>query len=522
MTDSPREEFPEELNDWIITEQLFKENGLDTTPEETGQIDFLRNVNMVGRYLATNNHPVVQFAKFNDQNLVLSFDETEPIDLPSPFYPIDDEHQVWVINNRDVDELESNAFESPQISALTAFGYDANGKMFLFNLQSQTILGINGAPDFSRSMVRALAVEHIMEPWNAQRSIYLVGFEKPFASALKHQLADYHSSITIVEKLTDLAHDYRTLEQSSIFCIGQDPSTVSEFIKSTGDYAVAMAADIQIGGAFTYYQETGTEGALEPGNIYLQPMLMSEDSEDYETVLQNYEKALSQNAVAPETTAEPDEFEQILSSFNTVETTTDESLSQRIENSPVEQKQETEKPVMEEEEPAPETVAEPLSESTETPQNVGETVAQDPELPDSYLALMGESPRIVTARGDITGINAEIIAYTYLQQNYAEEPATFAGMCRTLWQADAAGSEKSTLSQRRKRAKDKVATMLPGVQFITERDGWHIHNLPSDIDLLSTHPNTIHPSQPLTATQWATPYIPALEKSIATATGQNR
>lgn len=508
MSNPSDEQLPEGLEDWAIAEQIFKDSGLESSSAESEQIDFLKNINMVGRYLSTLNGPVVQFSKFSNQNILLAFNEDEPVDLPSPFYPVDDEHQVWVINNRDIDDLEISAFDSPQISGLTAFGYDASGRMFLFNSQAQRILGINGQDDFSRAMVRAVAVEHIMEPWNSNRSVYLVGFESPFGDALKHQLSTYHSSISVVEKITDIAHGYDSLEDSSIFSIGQDAAEVSEFVKSSKEYSVAVVADVQIGGAFTYYQETEDSGALEPGNIYLQPMLLSDDSEDYAIVLENYQKALDEGTVPDDTSEEVDEFEQIVSGFEyTAE------VDGEPEPSVDENESEHEMPIVELKEAADIANTEPLLE---------EQPAEQPALPDSYLVLMNDKPKVITSSGDITGINAEIIAYTYLQQEYGSEPATFASLCSTLWNADASGPEKSKLSQRRKRAKDKVNTLLPEVQFITERDGWQIKHLTSDIELLATHPQIVPSANPLSKTAWAAPFTTILEKKIEGLTGRHQ
>lgn len=509
-------QLPEELQDWIITEQIFKESGLEIDQEAIEHNDFLRNLNAVGSFLASISSPTVQFAQVNDGQILLAFDELEPVDLGSPFFPVDDEGQVWALHHQDVDDLESYALESPQISALTAYGYNHADKMMLFNLQEQRILSINAAPEFAQAMVRGLAVEHAMEPWNATRTIYLVGFED-FGKALKYNLASYHSNIVLVDALTDLEHNGKTLENSTIFSIGQDAATVSEFVRTTTSFALGVVADVPIGGGFIYYQESEDRGALEPGDVTIFPFLMPRESEDYQIVEENYHKHLSETVSAPIDAPSSDvpqivegvdervvngELEDDLTSENTNSLDgefrfTDEDFQQLLEpHNPT---------AAEESDPEP-----AISASHQQVQEIAPSVA----APTAYLKLMGPAPEIIGETGSIGGFPAEIIAYTYLQQHFGPTAPTFSDLCTRLWGATPTGSNKSKFSARRKRAKEKLHELIPDAEFITERDGWQLNNLPTDID----HIPTIQPQAPLIQTPWAEPYLPALNQKITEAT----
>lgn len=510
-------QLPEELQDWIITEQIFKESGLELDQETIEHNDFLRNLNAVGSFLASISGPTVQFAQINDGQILLAFDEVEPVDLGSPFFPVDDEGQLWALHHQDVDDLESYALESPQISALTAYGYNHADKMMLFNLQEQRILSINAAPEFAQAMVRGLAVEHAMEPWNATRTIYLVGFED-FGKALKYNLASYHSNIVLVDALTDLEHNGQTLENCTIFSIGQGAGTVSEFVRTTTSFALGIVADVPIGGGFIYYQESDDRGALEPGDVTIFPFLMSRESEDYQIVEENYHKHLSEAVDAPAAVAsvEPQAVENLdeglpveevegavtsenVNSLDEEFRFTDEDFQKLLEPSAL--------PVAEEEEPEPEPVAlAPEPQEAETAPPVA--------APTAYLKLMGPAPELIGETGSIGGFPAEVIAYTYLQQQFGDTAPTFSDLCTRLWAAAPTGSNKSKFSARRKRAKEKLHELIPTAEFITERDGWHLINLVTDID----HIPAIEPQAPLTQTPWAEPYLPALNQKISEAT----
>lgn len=494
-------DLPEELQDWIITEQIFKESGLNLDQDTAEHNDFLRNLNAAGQYLANLNGPTVQFAQVTDNQILFAFDEQEPVDLTDPFYSIDDDHQLWALHHRDAEDLNTPPTDTPQISSLTAYGYNHADKMMLFNLQEQRILSINAQPAFAQAMVRALAVEHAMEPWNATRTIYLVGFGE-FAHALKYNLAPYHDKIIVVEALTDLAHDYQTLSHCTIFSIGQDAATVSEFIRTTKSFALGMVADVPIGGGFIYFQETEDRGALEPGNLTIFPFLMAEETEDYQAVEANYNRHLQEQPPEtptlpePPTTTEPKPEEATPTFTDEDFILTDEDLHNLLTPPAAPEEPTTEEPDTEHQ----------LEENKEpTPQ---------PTAPTGYLKLMGPTPELVGENGTITGFPAEVIAYTYLHHHYGDTPPTFSDMCARLWNATPTGSEKSKLSARRKRAKEKLHETIPEAEFITEREGWKVNNLPTDIDLIPQLPA----SEPLTKTPWASPYLDALNRKIAEAT----
>ncbi len=501
MAEQPNEEFNDQaINDWLIAEQIFKESDLQETAGEAETNDFLRIMNAVGLFLASQAAPTVQFAQFTDQQVVLVFDEENPVELPSPFFPADDEKQMWVIKNLSVEDLESYAFESPQISSLTAYGYNKEEKMMLFNLQEQRVLGINGYPEFSHAMIRGLAVEHAMEPWNSTRKIYFVGFGE-FGHALKYALDSYHPNIQVIEKLTDIEHDAQSLENSTLFCMGESAGTISEFVRTTNDFLLGVICDTQLGGGFTYYQEGEDDGSIEPGNVWIQPFLMEKESEDYENVVANYEKDLQEKA-------EINHSEDSHTSEVSTPSFTDEELESWLREEPAE-KASTE--VSSEE--TQEAVVDDVKEETDI---ASEPQATEPELPQGYLKLMGEKATLIGADNEkLSGFPAQVIAYTYLQQNFGDVPPTFADLCRTVWNTEPTGKEKSKLAARRKRAKEKLSEMIPGAELILEREGWHINNLVTDIDLISTNPSTITPQPPLTGEDWAQPYLTALETKIS-------
>ena len=378
----------------------------------------------------------------------------------------------------------------------------------LFNLQEQRVLGINGYPEFSQAMVRGLAVEHVMEPWNSMRKIYFVGFGE-FGKALKHALDSYHSDISVLDKLTDLEHSAESLENSTIFCMGESAGTVSEFVRTTKEFSLGIVCDTQLGGGFTYYQEGEDDGSIEPGNVWIQPFLMEKESEDYDTVVANYEKYLQENSVM-ESSASDEDTDVAEPSF------TDEDLQSWLNESPSEKTPE-ENPEQAVEEPVVEQVADaPAVELTEEPEPVTE-----PDLPHGYLKLMGEKATLIGAEGDeLSGFPAQLIAYTYLQQTFGDSAPTFSDLCRSVWQTEPTGKEKSKLSARRKRAKEKLAEMIPDAELILERDGWQINNLVTDIDLIATHSRTITPKDPLTGEEWAQTYREAVQAKIAHQTAQ--
>lgn len=510
---SSENNIPEEVNDWIITEQIFKESGLSLDEDTAQHNDFLRNLNAAGKYLNSLSAPVVQFAQVTDSQMLFAFDETEPVDLMAPFFPVDDERQLWALHHQDAEGLESPVLDTPQISALTAYGYNRADKLMLFNLQEQRLLSINANPVFAQAMVRALAVEHAMEPWNASRTIYLVGFGA-FAEALKHNLDPYHSNVIAVDSLNDLARDSRTLEGSTIFSIGQDAAIVSEFVRTTKEFSLGMVADVPIGGGFIYFQETEDRGALEPGNLTIFPFLMSEDTDDYKAVEANYAKHLESQGAGEEELAEvPSQpVEEILDESNFV--LTDEDL-QALLASPA--SSESQEPLEEGNIDTGETVhnleTEPAVDEEGTARLDSSTHPQESSVPTGYLKLMGPAPELVGANAVITGFPAEIIAYTYLQQHYGEDPPTFADMCMRLWGTTPTGSEKSKLSARRKRAKEKLHEVIPEAELITERSAWKVNNITTDIDLIPQIPA----SQPLTETPWASSYLPGLTKKISEA-----
>lgn len=508
-------QLPEELQDWIIAEQIFKESGLEQDADTAAHNDFLRNLHSVGAYLASLSTPNVQFAQINDGQILLAFDHTEPVDLETPFFPVDEEGQLWALHHQDVEKLETPTIEPSQISALTAYGYNHNNKMMLFNLQEQRILSINAAPAFAQAMVRALAVEHAMEPWNTHRRVYLIGFGE-FGAALKYNLDPYHGGVEVVEALTDLAHDFETLNNSTIFAIGQDASTVSEFIRTTQGFNLGVVADVPIGGGFIYYQETEDRGALEPGNLTIFPFLMGEESDDYQAVENNYAKHLDTQAYSiPEAkTSSNEETADVSQTSDTPQATEPDTLT----SAPSSKEQEAEEDFTITDEDlqqllnsAPVESSEPQEPATATP----EPAAEETDTVTAHLKLMGESaPMLVSENGTIGGFPAEVIAYTYLQQHYGDTKPTFADLCTRLWGEPATGSNKSKFSARRKRAKEKLSDLIPDAEFTTERDGWRILNLTTDIDLIPDVPV----EEPLKKSAWAKDYLPALQEKIAAKT----
>lgn len=516
------QQLPEELQDWIITEQIFKDSGLEFDEATVEHNDFLRNLNAVGSFLSSISSPTVQFAQINDGQILLAFDDDEPVDLSSPFFPVDDEGQLWALHHREVENLTSYSLESPQISALTAYGYNQADKMMLFNLQEQRILSINAADEFSQAMVRALAVEHAMEPWNGHRTIYLIGFDS-FGDALKHNLAPYHSNIVLLDSLNELTRDAQHLNNATIFSIGQTAQEVSEFIRTTTEFNLGVVCDVPIGGGFIYYQETEDRGALEPGNVTIYPFLMPKDSEDYQAVEANYAKhldeahqdasplapVLQEQQSASAVPAAQEEAESLPEASEPEDfTITDEDLQKLLETPAV--AEELPEPIAEAE---PEPAQAPVATEAEEPEDAP-VLEEELPAPSAYLKLMGPTPELISENGSIGGFPAEVIAYTYLQQTYGDTPPTFADLCNRLWGESPTGSNKSKFSARRKRAKEKLSELIPSAEFITERDGWKINNLTTDID----HIPSIKPSEPLTKTSWASTYLPALTEKIHQAT----
>lgn len=508
MSEQPHEGFNDEaVNDWLIAEQIFKENDLQETAGEAETNDFLRIMNAIGLFLASLDTPPVDFAQFSDKQVVVVFGGEEPVELPSPFFPADDEKQMWVIKNISVEDLESYALESAQISSLTAYGYNKEEKMMLFNLQEQKVLGINGYPEFSEAMIKGLAVEHAMEPWNSTRIIYFVGFGE-FGHALKYALNSYHSNIRVTDKITDIEHNAHSLDNATLFCIGESAGTIAEFIKTTQDFSLGVVCDTQLGGGFTYYQEGEDDGAIEPGNVWIQPFLMEKESEDYETVLANYEKYLKES-VENNIPEEKESLEPSTPSF------TDEELQNWLNEDTSEDVTEDSASETEKEAEAGTASTEVAEEDTDSASLPELEPAIEPDLPQGYLKLMGEKATLIGADNQkLSGFPAQLIAYTYLQQTFGESAPTFADLCRSVWNAEPTGKEKSKLSARRKRAKEKLSEMVPEAELILEREGWQINNLVTDIDLISTNPSTITPQSPLTGEDWAQPYRTALETKI--------
>lgn len=512
------EEQSQSIKDWLVTEQLFKESGLEESNAEAENNEFLHNFNAIGRFLASYDAPTVQFAQFTEGQTVLAFDEEEPIELPSPFFPADDEKQLWVIRNIAIEDLESFAFDAPQISSMTAYGYNKTEKMMLFNLEEQRYLGINGTESFARSMVLGLAVEHIMEPWNASRVVYFVGFGT-FGAALKQKLNAYHANIRLTDQLTDLEHDRQSLDSATIFCLGHDARTLSEFVKSTADYKLALVADTQLGGTFTYFQEGDDDGALEPGNVWIQPFLMEEDSEDYQKVMDSYQEPSAEAEEEEDQGEEPAETSEAFE--NIVKNITDEELNQWLNadgTAEIETKdQENEKlaPATDETTPSEEPAETKDASSIATP---APETKPEPAMPNGYLQLMADKPQLVAADGTTqAGFPAQVIAYTYLQQTYGQTTPTFADLCKSVWNTEPTGKDKSKLSARRKRAKEKLSEFIPEAELTLTREGWSITNLITDIDLLKTNPTQISPAPALSKEPWAKKFNTALEEAIKNA-----